>query len=198
MPALAENILEKFDQWFAEAEHHPQIRENNAMNLATANREGYVTNRMVLLKEHDAQGFVFYTNLESRKGQHLLTNPRASLCFYWEPLSKQIRIEGQVQEVSAQEADAYFNSRPLKSRIGAWASKQSRPLQSKQALLKEVAKQGARFVTQEVPRPPYWSGFRLIPDRLEFWKAGEYRIHDRICFQWNEAQARWDESLLYP
>lgn len=198
MPELPLAALHQFTEWFNEAGDHKHVRENNAVNLATASAAGQVSNRMVLLKSYDKDGFVFYTNLESRKGGQLAENPHASMCFYWEALAKQIRIEGRVEPVTDAEADAYFNSRPLKSRIGAWASKQSRPLKSKDALLKEVAKQGIRFATETVPRPPYWSGFRLVPTRIEFWKAGEYRIHDRLCFEWDEAQEEWHKILLYP
>lgn len=198
MPQLSAEILSKFEEWYEEAYKRESIRENNAVNLATADENGRVSNRMVLLKNYDASGFVFYTNLQSRKGQQLQANPWASMCFYWEALSKQIRIEGQVKPVTDEEADAYFNSRPLKSRIGAWASKQSQPLESKAALLKEVAKQGTRFVTEEVPRPPYWSGFRIQPERLEFWQAGEFRIHDRVCYEWDDSLKKWRRMLLYP
>lgn len=186
-----------FGQWFDEATRHKDIAEPNVMNLATASCEGAPSNRMVLLKDYNQKGFVFYTNLESRKGEHLRENPHASLCFYWEALSKQVRIEGNVVAVSQKEADAYFASRPLKSRVGAWASMQSQPLDHPKTLLKEIAKQTARFVTGDVPRPPYWSGFCLVPNRIEFWQKGEYRIHERLCFTC-DADGTWQKQLLYP
>lgn len=196
MNAPTDNPFEFFAAWFAEAGAHKAIAEANAVCLATATPEGQPSARMVLMKDWDERGFVFFTNLESRKGGELAANPQVAMCFYWEPLSKQVRIEGRVEPVSAAEADAYFNSRPLKSRIGAWASKQSRPMESKNALLAEVAKQAARFVTEDVPRPPFWSGFRLVPERMEFWQKGEFRIHDRHCFT-REGEA-WQHVLLYP
>lgn len=196
MSAYTQNPFEMFGAWFAEASAHPSIAEANAMCLATATPQGLPSARMVLMKEWDAQGFVFFTNLESRKGQEISANPHAALCFYWESLSKQVRIEGTLAPVSAEEADAYFHSRPLKSRIGAWTSKQSRPLENRAALLAEVAKHTAKFVTDDVPRPPFWSGFRLTPQRMEFWQKGEFRIHDRHSFT-REGES-WRHTLLYP
>ncbi len=185
-----------FGEWFEEARTHKAIEDPNAMCLATATTEAIPSARMVLLKDWDSEGFVFYTNLESRKGEELADNPHAALCFYWEPLHKQVRIEGSVSTISDEQADRYFYSRPLKSRIGAWASRQSRPLKSKQTLLAEVAKQAARFVTNDVPRPPFWSGFRLHPERMEFWQQGEFRIHDRHCYTYSDGG--WSHTLLYP
>lgn len=190
------NPFDLFGIWFAEANAHPAIEEANAMCLATATLHGLPSARMVLMKDWDARGFVFFTNLESRKGQEIASNPNAALCFYWEPLSKQVRIEGRLVPVSTEEADAYFHSRPLKSRIGAWASKQSRPMEGRAALMAEVAKHAAKFVTDDVPRPPFWSGFRLNPERMEFWQKGEFRIHDRHCFTREEES--WAHQLLYP
>ncbi len=192
----AQSPFDLFSIWFAEATAHTAIEEANAMCLATATPEGIPSARMVLMKEWDTQGFVFFTNLESRKGQEITANPRAALCFYWEPLSKQVRIEGTLTPVSTEEADAYFHSRPLKSRIGAWASKQSQPLESKQILIAEVAKHAARFTAGNIPRPPFWSGFRLIPERMEFWQKGEFRIHDRHSF--TREGENWRHALLYP
>ncbi len=186
-----------FTQWFEEAKKQPTIKDPNAVNVATVSPEGKPASRMVLLKDYDENGFVFYTNLGSRKAQHLHNNPHAAMCFYWEILRKQIRIEGSISPVSEEEADAYFHSRALKSRIGAWASKQSQPLDSRATLLKEVAKQTARFALQDVPRPEFWSGFRLTPDYFEFWQNGEYRIHDRTCYQKN-TDGTWGNHLLYP
>ncbi len=194
MSSVASDPFALFGQWYTEAEG--VMEEANAVCLATATPDGRPSARMVLLKDWDAQGFVFYTNTESRKGLELATNPFAALCFYWEPLSKQVRIEGAVVPASAEESDRYFHSRPLKSRIGAWASRQSRPLTGKSELLAEVAKQTARFVTEDVPRPPFWSGFRLIPERMEFWQKGEFRIHDRHLF--TREDTGWRHGLLYP
>lgn len=186
-----------FRDWFEAASQHPDIKEANAVNLATAWKNAAPSNRMVLLKDYDEHGFVFYTNLESRKGRQLAENPAAAMCFYWEPMGRQLRIEGRITPVTAEEADAYFASRALQSRIGAWASQQSRPLESQATLMKEVAKQAARFVTQEVPRPEYWSGFRLEPNYMEFWQRGEFRLHDRLSFTRDES-GQWQSQLLYP
>ncbi|MCB2081940.1 MAG: pyridoxamine 5'-phosphate oxidase [Rickettsiales bacterium] len=196
-PDSAENPFITFSEWFEEASHHKDIKEANAVNLATASRDGLPSNRMVLLKDYNEEGFVFYTNLNSHKGKQLKENPFAAMCFYWEPLSKQVRIEGFVINVDAAEADAYFASRPFKSQIGAWASKQSQPLDSQATLLKEIAKQTARFATQDVPRPEHWSGFRLVPCYMEFWQKGEYRLHQRLSYVCDEGN-NWKSQLLYP
>ena len=194
---LPEEAFSTFKAWFEEASGHKDIKEANAVNLATACRDGMPSNRMVLLKDYDEEGFVFYTNLNSHKGRQLKENPFASMCFYWEPISKQVRIEGFVVDVDATEADEYFASRPLKSRIGAWASKQSQPLDSQATLMKEIARQTARFVTQDVPRPEHWSGFRLVPCYMEFWQKGDYRVHQRISYLCDE-EGNWKSQLLYP
>lgn len=186
-----------FRDWFSQAQDHPDILEANAVNLATADKEGKPSSRMVLLKDFDETGFVFYTNLESRKGKQLEVNPHASLCFYWEPLSKQVRIEGAITQVSMEEADAYFATRPLQSRIGAWASRQSQELESSAELAKEVAKVTARFALGDVKRPEHWSGFRLSPTRIEFWERGEYRLHNRVCYSCDDTR-KWTSQLLYP
>ncbi len=192
-----DNPIDYFAQWFAKAEECSAIQEHNAVNLATASPEGIPSNRTVLLKGYGEDGFVFYTNLESRKGEELKANPVAAMCFYWEPLSRQIRIEGKIKQVSSEQADAYFATRPLQSRIGAWASKQSRPLDSVSTLMKEIAKHTARFAAGDVPRPDFWSGFRLIPEYMEFWQKGEYRIHNRLCYRRCEGGS-WKKFLLYP
>jgi len=189
--------LDVFELWFKQAQDHPDIVEANAVNLATADEAGKPSSRMVLLKDYDADGFVFYTNLESRKGKQLEANPHAALCFYWEALSKQVRIEGVVSPVSVEEADAYFSSRPLQSRIGAWASRQSQELESPSRLVKEVAKMTARFALGDVERPKHWSGFRLSPTLMEFWERGEYRLHNRICYSC-DVTGKWTSKLLYP
>lgn len=191
-----ENPFQLFDKWFKEAKKNKNIPEPEAMNLATATKDGVPSNRMVLLKGYDENGFVFYTNLESRKGGELQQNPKASLCFYWEAVGRQIRVEGDVTPVSSEEADAYFNSRHLQSRIGAWASKQSRPLESRSALLAKVAEYTAKMAIGKVERPPYWSGFRIVPYRIEFWQKGDYRIHNRTSYSLNDG--KWESGLLYP
>ena len=192
-----DNLIDYFAQWFDEAEQCKDVKEATAVSLATTSRDRMPSNRMVLLKGFDAEGFCFYTNLGSRKAQQLKESPFAAMCFYWEPLGKQIRIEGHILPVSDEQADEYFASRPLKSRIGAWASKQSQSLENKADFLKDIAKQSARFVTEEVPRPPFWSGYRLIPNRMEFWQEGEYRLHDRLCYMRDDA-GNWQTELLYP
>ena len=198
MSEIPKNIIESFADWFVQAQNNKVIVEANAVNLATVSGDGKPSNRMVLLKDYDKNGFVFYTNLGSRKAQQLADNPRASMCFYWEALGKQVRIEGHVVSVTDAEADAYFASRPLKSKVGAWASKQSQQLDSQASLLKDLAVQTARFVTGDVERPEFWSGFRLIPNRIEFWQKGDYRLHERNCHILDEKTGQWVNQLLYP
>ena len=198
--AAAEDPFDLFAAWFAEAEHS-EPNDPNAMTLATATRDGVPSARMVLLKGTDgpdaaARGFVFYTNLESRKGGELRANPNAALCFHWKSLRRQIRIEGAVQAVSDAEADAYFHSRPRGSQIGAWASAQSRPLGSRAELIKAVAKVTARYPLGEIPRPPHWSGFRLVPRRMEFWRNRQFRLHDRLVY--SADGSRWRTERLFP
>ncbi|MGD9867906.1 MAG: pyridoxamine 5'-phosphate oxidase [Hyphomicrobiales bacterium] len=186
-----------FAEWMAEAaEHEPN--DPNAMALATVDPDGLPNVRMVLLKGADETGFVFYTNLESAKGHELAANPRAALVFHWKSLRRQIRVRGPVSPVGPGEADEYFASRPRGSRIGAWASSQSRPLESRFALEKAVAKFTARYAVGEVPRPPHWSGFRLEPVEMEFWHDRPYRLHDRIVFRRKDKSADWTRQRLYP
>ncbi len=186
-----------FAEWLAEAEA-TEPNDPNALALATADAEGRPAVRMVLLKGLDATGFVFYTNLESNKGRDLAANPHAAMLFHWKSLRRQIRIEGGITPVEAEEADAYFASRPRGSQIGAWASDQSRPLESKFALEKRVASFTARFGVSTIERPPHWSGFRLTPNRIEFWKDGAFRLHDRFVFTRGESRDGWTVSQLYP
>ncbi|MGH7047374.1 MAG: pyridoxamine 5'-phosphate oxidase [Stellaceae bacterium] len=186
--------LSVFARWFGEAHDREELAE--AMTLATAARDGRPSLRAVLLKGFDARGFVFYTNLESRKSGELADNPQAALCFLWKTLRRQVRIEGEVTAVSEAEADAYFASRPRDSRIGAWASDQSRPLSSRAALEQRIEKFGRRFADAEVPRPPFWSGFRVAPQRIEFWQERPSRLHDRWLFI-REAQG-WRCQRLFP
>jgi pyridoxamine 5'-phosphate oxidase len=186
--------LAPFARWFSEAAASEADAE--AMVLATATADGRPSARAVLLKGFDERGFVFYTNLESRKGEELSLNPYAALCFYWKSLRRQVRVEGRVEPAAAAEADAYFASRARESRIGAWASAQSRPLESRRVLDERVAEIAARFVAAEVPRPPFWSGFRVVPDRVEFWQERPSRLHDRWLFV--RERGEWQRKRLYP
>jgi pyridoxamine 5'-phosphate oxidase len=188
-----------FAEWLAEAEK-TEPNDPNAMCLATATPDGRPSARMVLLKGRDARGFVFYTNLESRKGSELAANPEAALCFHWKTLQRSVRVEGRVERVSDAEADAYYASRPRGSRIGAWASRQSRPLEGRWALEKAVAEYTLKFGVGDIPRPPHWSGFRVLPRRIEFWRDMPFRLHERRVFhrEGPEGAATWREELLYP
>lgn len=185
-----------FADWLDEAKA-AEINDPNAMNLATANKEGRPSNRMVLLNGLDGRGFVFFTNGESRKGNDLSENPFAALCFHWKTLRRQVRIEGRVEVVSEAESDAYYNSRPRISRIGSWASQQSRPLPQFSDLQDAVAKYDAEFEGREdIPRPDYWKGFRVIPERIEFWIDGEFRLHKRYVFE--REGSGWTQFMIYP
>jgi len=187
--------LTLFESWFADARAgEPELPE--AVALATANAAGRPSVRMVLLKAWGPEGFVFYTNLESRKGVELQENPFAALCFHWKSLKRQIRIEGPVTRVSDAEADAYFASRPRDSRIGAWASKQSRPMDGPLRLEREAAKYAAKFGIGEVPRPPYWTGLRVKPDVIEFWREKPFRLHERLVYR--RSDDGWIQEYLFP
>ena len=185
-----------FAEWLEEAKGS-EPNDPNAMALATADADGLPNVRMVLLKGFDEAGFVFYTNTESSKGNELAANMQAALCFHWKSLRRQVRVRGRVERVSDAEADAYFASRPRDSRIGAWASQQSRPLESRFALEKAVAKNAAKYAIGEVPRPPYWTGFRIVPQSLEFWMDKPFRLHDRVVFSRSE-DGGWERTRLYP
>lgn len=186
-----------FGEWLKEAEAS-EPNDPNAMALATVDEEGLPNVRMVLLKGFDERGFVFYTNFESQKGQEILGTMKAALCLHWKSLRRQVRVRGVVEEVSAAEADAYFASRPRDSRIGAWASLQSRPLESRFALETAVALTTAKYAIGEVPRPPHWSGFRIKPLSIEFWHDRPFRLHDRVVFRRADEHAAWSKARLYP
>lgn len=189
--------LELFGAWYAEAAQS-EPNDPTAMTLATVGPDGTPSARMVLLKGFDSAGFVFYTNYESRKGQQLLAQPRAALLFHWKSLRRQIRLEGPMAQTTPEEADAYFATRDRGSQIGAWASDQSRPLETRFALEKRVAEITARYVVGKIPRPPHWSGFRLQPTLIEFWQDGAFRLHDRLEYRRSSPAEAWKTRTLYP
>lgn len=191
-----QNPFELFEKYYAKILEDKQNTLSNAVNLATVSADGQPSNRTVLLKEWDEQGFVFYTNLTSRKGEEIANNAKVSLCFYWTKLDVQVRVEGVCEQVSDAQADAYFDSRPIESRAGAWASKQSQPLKSHAYLLKRVAKAGLKLPLGKMHRPDFWSGFRVVPQRIEFMQMKDYRLHERRSFELVEGD--WQEGLLYP
>ncbi len=192
---LGKDPFADFARWFADAQKN-ETNDPDAMTLATANADGAPSARMVLLKGYDQAGFVFYTNLGSRKAKEIRENPRAALCFHWKSLRRQVRIEGALVPVDDAEADAYFASRPRVSQLGAWASKQSQPLQGRFELEARVAKTIARFGVDSVPRPPFWSGYRLVPEVFEFWEDRPFRLHMRFVYR--RSAEGWVVEELYP
>ncbi|MEL0014262.1 MAG: pyridoxamine 5'-phosphate oxidase [Rhodospirillales bacterium] len=192
---IKENPHTLFEEWLSEAEAN-EINDPTAMALATADSEGQPSVRMVLLKGHDERGFVFYTNLGSRKSSEITENPNVALLFHWKSLRRQVRVEGPLSQVTDAEADAYFASRARLSRIGAWASDQSQPLESRAVLEARVAEVEKRFEGQDPPRPKDWSGFRVQPRRIEFWQDGAFRLHDRIVYFFEDGL--WRTQRLFP
>ena len=193
--AAAEDPYALFDRWMAEASD-AEPNDPNAAALATVSADGAPSVRVVLLKSVDNRGFAFFTNLDSHKGRDLRANPRAALNLHWKSLGRQVRIEGRVEQVSDAEADAYYATRPRGSRIGAWASKQSQPLDDRATLEGRVADFEGRFGGDDIPRPDFWSGFRIVPEKIEFWQGRQSRLHDRLVFR--RKKDGWTKQLLYP
>ena len=190
------NPVIQFQKWFDQV-CSVDIPEPNAMTVATVSSEGKPSARMVLLKDYDGRGFVFYTNYNSRKGQELIANPHAALVFWWAQLERQVRITGSVEKISAQESDEYFHSRPFNSRLGAWTSNQSEIVSSRQTLEQRLQQLQAKYKDLEVPRPPHWGGFRVIPAEIEFWQGRSSRLHDRLLYSKNN-DSTWKIERLSP
>ena len=195
--AAADEPLQLFAAWFEEAVR-TEPRDPTAMALATVDQEGLPNVRMVLMKGFDERGFVFYTNVESQKGQELDRSKNAALLFHWKSVNRQIRLRGTVERVSDAEADNYFATRPRLAQIGAWASKQSAPLESRLAFERAVALQSAKFAIGTIPRPPNWTGYRLLPFIMEFWEERPFRLHERVEFRRSDARSPWQKTRLYP
>ncbi len=191
-----DNPIDLFKKWFKKAEE-TEINDPNAVALATADQKNQPSVRMVLLKGLSDKGFVFYTNFNSKKGSDLKFNQQASMCFHWKSLRRQVRVIGQVEQVTEKEADEYYNSRPYKNRISAWASNQSEQLESREVFLKKIAEFEKKYPdTNNVPRPPHWSGWRILPEEIEFWLDGEGRIHERLNYI--NQKGKWVKEILYP
>ena len=193
----AEDPFVLFAAWLEQATAS-EPRDPTAMTLATVDADGMPDARMVLLKGVDSRGFVFFTNMDSQKGRELDAQPKAALVFHWKSLNKQVRVRGPVERVSDADADAYFATRPKQAQIGAWASQQSRPLESRLAFEKAIALYAAKYALGTVPRPPYWSGYRILPLAMEFWQDRPFRLHDRIDFRRAAPEAAWTKTRLYP
>ena len=192
----ANNPIELFKKWFAKAEE-TEINDPNAVAVATVDNNNQPSVRMVLLKGLSDKGFVFYTNFNSKKGSELKENLKASMCFHWKSLRRQVRVIGGVEEVSKKEADDYYNSRPYKNRIGAWASSQSQTLDNRNTFLEKIQEFEKKYPDENnVPRPPHWSGWRVLPEEIEFWVDGEGRIHERLNYK--NKNGKWEKELLYP
>ena len=191
-----DNPIDLFRNWFKKAEE-TEINDPNAVALGTADKSNRPSVRMVLLKGLSNEGFVFYTNFNSKKGSDLKTNKQASMCFHWKSLRRQVRVTGKVEQVSEEEADEYYNSRPYKNRISAWASNQSEKLDSRDTFVKKISEYEKKFSDQKkVPRPPHWSGWRILPKEIEFWLDGEGRVHERLNYTINNS--KWTKEILYP
>jgi pyridoxamine 5'-phosphate oxidase len=190
------NPFEQFKTWFDQAVA-AQLPEPNAMTIATVTADGKPSARIVLLKDYDERGFVFYTNYKSHKGQQLVENPWGAIAFWWAELERQVRIEGRVEKVSPAESDAYFHSRPKGSQLGAWASNQSQVIESREVLEQQLQKLKEEYDNKEVPRPPHWGGFRVIPSEIEFWQGRPNRLHDRLLYRRGE-DGSWKIQRLSP
>ena len=190
------NPIELFEKWFSRAKES-EINDPNAVAVATADQNNQPNVRMVLLKGLSIKGFVFYTNFNSKKGGELKINKKASMCFHWKSLRRQVRILGKVEEVTSKEADVYFNSRPYKNRISAWASSQSQILEKREIFLNKIQEYEKKYPDENnVPRPPHWSGWRLLPSEIEFWVDGEGRVHERLIYK--NIKGKWEREILYP
>ncbi|MGA7711290.1 MAG: pyridoxamine 5'-phosphate oxidase [Rhizomicrobium sp.] len=195
--AAARDPFEMFNEWIKEADKH-EVNEANAMAVATVDASGAPNVRMVLLKSVDPRGFVFYTNTQSAKGNELAAHASAALCFHWKSQRRQVRVRGPVTAVSEAEADAYFASRAKDSQIGAWASAQSRAMEGRWVFEKEIAKYAVKYALSKVPRPPYWSGYRVAPLEIEFWRDRPFRLHDRLVYRRDALDKPWRTERLYP